>query len=322
MRIVQNGDAVLHLDARAAHETAHGLAKEEIAAQLGGQLVASEDLATAGRGEMVQRVVLARLAGAALVITQTHRRPHDLKAGLELPAGERLTIEDVVLEIERAFLAPRVHHPELALIILRRAPLAAIAGNVLLDELAVLPAQAVIVHRGVDPVVQRPRHAARLMLQIAAARPALIHRLLFIAHAVAVRVLVEIDVVRVRLADQHAIGQRQQQARQLQLIGKDAMHVVFAIALARPMHRHAACAHQLVRAVDVAHVAAHLRDIEPAIAIKRDANRLRDVRLAQDQLHAIPRRQLEGLLLLRRRERLHRRLRREVGGIIGQQATE
>ena len=58
MRIVQNGDAVLHLDARAAHETAHRLAKEEIAAQLGGQLIASEDLATAGRGEMVQRVVI------------------------------------------------------------------------------------------------------------------------------------------------------------------------------------------------------------------------------------------------------------------------
>ena len=322
MRIVQNGDAVLHLDRAAAHETAHGLAKEEIAAQLGGQLIASEDLATAGRGEMVQRVVLTRLAGAALIIAQAHRRPHDLKAGLELRPRGRLTVEDVVLEIERAFLAARVHHPELALVILRRAPLAAVAGNVLLDELAVLPAQAVVVHCGIDPVVERPRHAAWLMLKIAAARAALIHWLLFIAHTVAVGVLVEIDVVRVGLADQHAIGQRQQQARQLQLVGKDAMHVVLAIALARPMHGHAARAHQLVRAVDVAHVAAHLRDEEPAVAIKSDANRLRDVRLAQDQLHAITGRQLESLLLLRGCERLHRRLRWEVGGVISQQATE
>ena len=226
------------------------------------------------------------------------------------------------MEIERTFLAARVHHPELAFIVLRRAPLAAIAGNVLLDELAVLPAQAVVVHRSVDPVVQRPRHAAGLMLKIAAARSALIHGLLFIAHAIAVRVFVEIDVVRVGLADQHAIGEWQQQARQLQLVRKDAMHVVLAIALARPVHGHAARAHQFVRAIDVLHVAAHLRDVEPAIAIKSDANRLRDVRLAQDQLHAIPRRQLEGLLLLRRRESLHRRLRREVGGIIGKQAAE
>lgn len=226
------------------------------------------------------------------------------------------------MEIERAFLAACVDDPELALIILRRAPLAAIAGNVVFDELAVLPAQAVVVHGGVDPVVERPGHAARLMLQIATARAALIHRLLFIAHPIAVGVFVEVDVIRVRLADQHAIGHRQQQARQLELVGKDAMHVVFAIALARPMHGHAARAHQLVRAVDVAHVAAHLRDEEPAIAIEGHANRLRDIRLAQDKVHAITGRQLESLLLLRRRERLHRWLRREVGGVIGQQTTE
>ena len=150
------------------------------------------------------------------------------------------------------------------------------------------------------------------MLQIAAARPALIHGLLLIAHAVGVGVFVEIDVVRVGLADQHAIGEWQQQARQLQLVRKDAMHVVLAIALARPMHGHAARAHQFVRAIDVLHVAAHLRDVEPAIAIEGQANRLR----------AIPWRQLKGLLLLRRRESLHRRLRREVGGIIGKQAAE
>ena len=73
----QAGDAILDLDQRAADETADGLGEQQISAQLDRQAVAAEDVLTAGGGEMVEGVVRAQLAGAALRVRHSGDRPDD-----------------------------------------------------------------------------------------------------------------------------------------------------------------------------------------------------------------------------------------------------
>ena len=73
----QAGDAILDRDQRAADQAADGLGEQQVAAQICRQAVAAEDVLAAGGGEMVERVVRAQLAGAALRVGHAGDRPHD-----------------------------------------------------------------------------------------------------------------------------------------------------------------------------------------------------------------------------------------------------
>lgn len=101
------------------------------------------------------------------------------------------------------------------------------------------------------------------MLHVSAARPAGKPQLHFVRHAVAIHVAVKVEIVAVGLADQDAIVERQDHARQHELFDEDAVPVENTVALARPVHRDAAAGGVLVGAVEIEHEGAHLRDEHP-----------------------------------------------------------
>ena len=291
------------------------LAEEEIAVQLLRQPVAAIDLGAARRGEMIERLVLRPdAAEPALEIGLADRGEDLLVAGVALRGGIELPILHRHLETHRPLLAAGIEVENLAVIVLRQPPLAAIRPGLFLHRAARRPAQAIVVVRRVDAIIDRPEQPVRLMLEIPAARAAHVPQLLLVRDPVAIRVGVKPDIVRVRLADEHlALAERQQQARQQQPLREDAMLIVHAILLAAPVNRDAAPRLQLAGAVDVLHVSQKLRHIHPPIAIEHADRRLLDFRLAEHQLQLVSRRKLKRLRLLRRRDRLHRRLRRKRG---------
>ena len=73
------------------------------------------------------------------------------------------------------------------------------------------------------------------------------------------------------------------------------------------MQRHATRRRQLLLAVDLLHVAAHLGDKHPPVAIEHGDDRFLDLRLGHDQFEAVAGRELEGLEFVLRALRLHGR---------------
>ena len=310
MRIAQRGETLLHLDLRAPHQPAHRLAEEQVSAQFRGQPVAAEKLRAARRREMVQRLVLlAKAPAPALHIRQPDRRPHDLEARRELPRRIEAAIEDRLLKTPRPLLATRVHEKQLAEIVLAQPPLPAVPRDLLLHRARGRPAQAVVVVGRVEAVIERPDQPVRLMLEISPAPASDVKRLLFVRDAVAIRVGVDEEIVRVCLAhDDAPLVQRHEHPRQHELVDENRVLVIHAVAFRRPVQGDAADLVELVLAIDVLHVAAQLGDKHPPVAIERDHARLLDVRLAQHQLKLVAGRELEGLEFVLRAQRLHRRL--------------
>lgn len=217
----------------------------------------------------------------------------------------------MLLEVHGTAFATGVDDPELAVVILGGTPLAAVAGDVLLDEFSVLPAQAVGVVGHVEPVVDPPGQAAGLVLEVAPARAAFIDGTLLVADSVSVSITIEKDIVGIRFPDEDPIVDGEKEAGKHQIVRKDTMLVKDAVVSARPVHRDPTLRRVLVFAVDLLHVGVHLRDIKTTVAVEGHRDGFGDVGLAQDELHAIARGQEKGLLLVRRRERLHRRHRRK-----------
>src|SRR5690606_24792221 len=103
------------------------------------------DLAAAGRGEVVQGAVLGTKAKrAALHVGETDERPDLGEIVRGLPRDVEAPVEDGLLEILRPALGP-ASEPELALVVLRHAPLAAVGRGGFLERLAprAVPAQPV-----------------------------------------------------------------------------------------------------------------------------------------------------------------------------------
>jgi len=155
------------------------------------------------------------------------------------------------------------------------------------------------------------------VLEVAPARAAFVDGMFFITDAVVIGVAVEKDVVGVRLPDEDAVVDGEEETGKRQVIRKDTMLVKDAVVPARPVHRDPAPRRVLVFAVDLLHVGVHLRHVKTTVAVEGHRDGLGDVGLAQDEFHAIARRQEKGLLLVRRRERLHRRHGRKFGIALG-----
>ena len=308
VRIAQHRESVLIRDLRAADEPPHRLAHEQVPAQFRGQPVAAVHVAAGRRRKMIHRPVRAMPPVPALHIRHADGRPHFHETRSHLLLRIERAVHHRLLKTLRPLLAARVHEKHLPEIILAQPPLPVVRRGVLLHRARWRPAQAVVVVGRVEAVVAAPQQPVWLMLQISPARPAREKRLLFIRHAVAVRVRVGEQIIRVRLAhDDAPFVQRHEHPRQHQPVDENAVPVIHAVAFRRPMQRDAARFGQLILAVDLLHVAAKFRHENPPVAIKRRDHRLLDVRLAQHQLRMVAGRQLESLRLLLRRARLNRR---------------
>ena len=108
------------------------------------------------------------------------------------------------------------------------------------------------------------------------------------------------DVVGVRDAHEHAIIERQDHARQHDVVEIDAVLVEDAVALGASCRRDAAHGVELIVAVDVLHVGAHLHDIHAAIAIEDAGHGLLDLRFAEHEFELVALGKLNGFALVRR----------------------
>ena len=121
-----------------------------------------------------------------------------------------------------------------------------------------------------------------------------------VAHqGLAVRLEVAVGVTRQpqvrRLADQHALVEHLQRARQDQPIDEHRLLVHPAVAIGVLEHADAAERRALVGRGEILHVAEHLDHPHAAVGVPVDRDRVLHHRLARDQLGVIARRQKERL---------------------------
>ena len=135
------------------------------------------------------------------------RAPHDVEIRLELIRRREVAVVNRELEVP-GHPAGAALEPDLAVVVLRDAPLRAVRSGRLLQEAVRRPAQPERVDGAVHPVVHRPEQAGLLRLHVARAAEARREQLLLVGHAVAVRVGVFPHFVRVRLHRQDRCSRR------------------------------------------------------------------------------------------------------------------
>jgi hypothetical protein len=345
IHVAKLGQAFDVLDLRAANQPADRLGEEQITLQIGRQPVAADNRRTGRRGEVIQVLCRhARAEEAALHVANAGRRPDHGEVLLEAVLHPRRTVGircgrrtaraaaarrrarrvrpvvDRELEVHRSAFAARVHEPRFPVIVRGKSPLAAVRRGRLAQEPGRRPPDPERVVGRVDPVVQVPEQARLLVLDVGVATLADAgeHDFALVGDAVAVGVGQLQQIVGVGLAgENHAILQRQDHARRHQLVGEHSALVVPAVAFRALPSRDPADRLMLPARLGVHHVADHLADIHPAVAVELDQGWVDHVGLGRHQLHAVTGGQHETPGLLLRSPRGDRRLRREVRGLIG-----
>ena len=182
---------------------------------------------------MVQLLIRQGPTSAALVIGETDERPDLHEVSGELALKVVGAVKDRGLEMPEAFLAAGITPPNLTHIVLCKAPLTAgIRDGFLQRRLRPIPAKAVGIVGLVKVIVQGPDQAALLVLKVATLGTALEPELLGISHARSLGIAVDKDVLRIGLVNEDTVVERQDHARQDELIAVDHMLVEAAIALA------------------------------------------------------------------------------------------
>jgi hypothetical protein len=259
-----------------------------------------------------------RVPGPRLDVADEDRRaPDDLETRLELIGGRKVAVMDRKLEVA-GHPARAVLEPDLAVVVLRDAPLRGARPGGLAQDSRRRPAEAERVHGAVHPVVHRPEQVRRLRLHAAAAPEAGREQVLPVRGAVAVGVGVLPHFVVVRLGGEDRVGaEGHREAREQQVVDEDRVALERVVAVAVLVQRDAADRLERVDAVRLLLVAAQLEDEHPAVAVERDLPRRLDDGLGEHRFEAIAGRQPELLRLFLGRERTHRRLWRQVRVCVG-----
>jgi hypothetical protein len=307
-------------DLGAADEAADRVGEEQVPIQIGRIAIAADDLGPGGGREVAQAAGgHAHARQSALHVADAGGRVRDLETGLPLIVREQRAVLDRNLEVGGPALAGRIHQPDLPVVVHRHAPFGAGRARGLAQDAGRRPPETERVVRAVDPVVERPDEAALRLLHVPAPARADtgVEDLAPVGDAVAVRVHQQDDVIRVRLVGDDALVERQDHAREEQVVGEDGVAIVDAVFLRALVHADAACRFVLPAGVDVEHIAAELGDVEPAVSVERHHCRADDRRIRKHQFQSIPRRKDEAFRLLFRRERKDRRLRTVVPAGVG-----
>ena len=204
--VADRGDALSLLGDDAADDAADGFAVEVVALQIRGQAMRADDVAAGGAGGAPQRSV-GHPGGAEspLHVGNAHRRaPGDAELGIHhrltaaaatAAAAAEVAVDDRELPVGRnAARAPL--EPQFAVVVLRHAPLRAVAAGGLFDHGAAgnLPG-AEGVDGAVQPVVQAVGQEGLFVLDVGEPPPAGVEELLLVGHPIAVRVRVLPDVL-------------------------------------------------------------------------------------------------------------------------------
>ncbi len=150
----------------------------------------------------------ARRVQAALHVGDANRRaPGNAEVRLELVGHVEVSVDDRELKARRHARSAALE-PDLAVVVLRDAPFAAVAAGRLLDDAMRRPARAKRVVGAVHPVVERPGEERFLSLDVREPPVAGVEQLLLVRDAVAVRVGVLPDLLRVRFLRQDRVRAR------------------------------------------------------------------------------------------------------------------
>ena len=146
-----------------ADDAGDDLAVQVVANQILRQPIAAIDL-VAGRGRRVdQRAVgQASARDSRLDVADEDRRtPHDVQIGLELIGRREVAVVNRELEVP-GHAAGAALEPDLAVVVLRHAPLRAVRPGGFLQQAVRRPSQPERVDGAVQPVVHRPEQAGLL----------------------------------------------------------------------------------------------------------------------------------------------------------------
>jgi hypothetical protein len=291
-------------DLRATNQPADWLGEQQVTLQIGRHAVAPDNVWAVGGREMIQHAERhAHPAHAALHVGDAGDWPHPVEICLELIGDAERAVMNRRLEIHGPALAAGIHKPGLAVIVHREPPLARVRSRRFPQHSRRRPTEAKRVIRAVDPVVESPDESALLVLEVAVAAKtdAGVKHGLLVSHAVAVRVRVFDDVVRVRFIGEDAVVvEGKNHAGQDQLVDEHRALVELAVAFRALPPRDAIDRIVLMIAVRVWHVSDELCDVHPSVAVELDDGGADDVRFGGNELHPIARWQQERLLLLGR----------------------
>ena len=314
IRVVQVGEAFLLVRTDAADDAADRLAVQIIADEILRQAVAPIDVVAGAAGDAFERAIgHARGVQAALHVGNAYRcAPGNPEVRLELVGDGEVAVDDRELEADR-HAGRAALEPHLAVVVLRDAPLAAVVAGRLLHHAVRCPARAERVVGAVHPVVEAPGQERLLPFDVGEAPVPGVEQLLLVRDAVAVRIGVLPQLLRVRLFRQDGVGSEwRHEPREHEVVDEDGVLVVDAVVVGVDMQRDPADRIELARHVDIEHVAAILDDEHAAVAVEGDGRRLLDEGIGHHQLETIAGWQDELLQLLFGRLRLDRRLLGEV----------
>ena len=316
-------------DRAAALVLAHAVALDEVAAGLGhegvttelGHRVAAIDQRTAGAGEARQGVVVAQGRGpiAAVDARRDARGPgrhvvrdaHVDALGQPDVAVARRVVGRVGVAAQRVRVRVVEQPPD---VVAREPPLPP-ARLLLLHEEAVLEAEAQALVGDLDPVVYAVHQPVDRVLRAVQPAQPLHQGLALVRDPIPVGVARQEQLGR-RDHEQAAARTRGDRARQHQAAEELRARVHGAVAVGVLEHADHAVLDVLTGAVDVGHVAAHLRQPKPTVQVEEAADRVLHQGLGRDQLDPITRWQQEAGQGLRGREHGRRRD-LEFGGHIG-----
>ena len=313
IRVVQIREAFFFLRADPPDDAPDRLAIEIVTHEIFRQPVAAVDVVARAPGDPFERSVgHARRVQAALHVGDANRRaPGNPEVRLELVRHGEVAVDDRELKAHRHARSAALE-PDLAVVVLRDAPLAPVVAGGLLDDAVRCPARAEGVVRAVHPVVERPGQKGFLPLDVREAPVAGVEELLLVRDAVAVRVGVLPHFLRVGLFRQDRVGpEGRHESREHEVVHEHGVLVVHAVVVRVDVQRDPADRVELSGHVDVEHVAAILDDEHPAVAVERDGRRLLDDRIGEHELEAVAGRKEEQLQLLLGRLR-------QDGGLLGE----
>ena len=304
-------------DLGAADQPADRLGEQQVSDEILRDAMAADDVRSSGCGRVVHRADRAPHAEhAALHVRQAGDRKHVVEVRLVLVGDSEGAVMDGHLEVDRSAFASGAHEPHLPVVVLHEPPLAVVRSGRLPDDPGRRPPEAERVVGAVNPVVEPPHEPALLVLQVAvAADPdAAVEHFALVRDAVAVGIGQLDHVVRRGFVGEDAVVvERQDRAREHQLVGEDGVLVVGAVAVGVFPPADAAFRLALARALDVGHVGDELGDVHAPVAVELDHRGCVDIGIGQHQLHAVARRQHERLRLFLGGLRGDRRLGRKVG---------
>ena len=302
-----------------ADDASDHFAVEIVANQILRQPISTIDLITGGGRGVDQRAVGHASARQPRldVADQDRRAPHDVQIRLELIRRREVAVVHRELEVA-GHAAGATLEPDLAVVVLRHAPLGAVRPGWLFQEAVGGPPQAKRVDRAVKPVVHRPEQAGLLRFHVARTPEVRGEQLFLVGHSVGIGIGVLPHFVRVGLHRQDAVGaERRHEPREDQLVDEDGVALVHAVVVAILVHGDPADRRDQIDPFGRLKVAAQLDDEHSAVAVEGDLSGILYDRIGEHGLEAIAGREPEAPGLLYGRDGKNGRFWRQVGVRIG-----